>query len=64
MHLSILKVEKKVREKSRECHNPVVVLTLCSSCSFVVPAVFSVFSICVVMLALWSPSSIASHFAF
>ena len=33
-------------------------------CSFVVPALLSVFSICVVMLALWSPSSIAAHFAF
>ena len=33
-------------------------------CSFVVPALLSVSSICVVMLALWSPSSIAAHFAF
>ena len=33
-------------------------------CSFVVPALLSVFSICVVMLALWSTSSIAAHFAF
>ena len=34
-------------------------------CSFVVPALLSVFfSICVVMLALWSPSSIAAHFIF
>ena len=32
---------------------------------FVVPALLSVFlSICVVMLALWSPPSIAAHFAF
>ena len=31
--------------------------------SFVVPALLF-FSICVVMLALWSPSSIAAHFAF
>ena len=38
-----------------------VVLTLFS---FVVPALLSVFSICVVMLALWSPSSIAAHFDF
>ena len=32
---------------------------------FVVPALLSVFfSICVVMLAFWSPSIIAAHFAF
>ena len=32
---------------------------------FVVPALLSLFlSICVVMLALWSPPSIAAHFAF
>ena len=33
-------------------------------CSFVIPLLFSVFSTCVVMLALWSPSSIAAHFSF
>ena len=33
-------------------------------CSFVVPALLSVYSLCVVMLTLWSPSSIAGHFAF
>ena len=34
-------------------------------CSFVVPALLTVFfSICVVMLALWSPSSIDVNFAF
>ena len=32
--------------------------------SFVVPALLFVFCICVMMLALWSPSSIAAHFAF
>ena len=41
---------------------PGVVLILCS---FVVPALFSVFPLSrVVMLALWPPSSIAAHFAF
>ena len=34
-------------------------------CSFVVPHCFLFFfSICVMMLALWSPSSITAHFAF
>ena len=39
-----------------------VVLTLCS---FVVPALLSVFLLlCVVMLALWPSSSISAHFVF
>ena len=33
-------------------------------CSFMVPELLSIFSICVVMLALLSPSSIAADFAF
>ena len=33
-------------------------------CGFAVPALLSVISIRGVMLALWSPSSIAVHFAF
>ena len=32
-------------------------------CSLVVPALLSFFSICVLMLAFWSPST-AAHFAF
>ena len=39
---------------------PVFVLTVCS---FVLPALLSIFFL-YVMLALWSPSSIATHFAF
>ena len=31
---------------------------------FLLFVLFFFFSICVVMLALWSPSSIAAHFAF
>ena len=42
----------------------VLFLLFVANCSFVVPTLLSVFSICVVMLALWSPSSIAAHFAF
>ena len=50
-------------------HSKAVVLVLfllfVVLCSFVVPALLSVFfPIYVVMLALWSPSSIATHFAF
>ena len=42
-----------------------LVLLFVALCSFVVLVLLSVFfSICVVMLALWSPSSIATHFAF
>ena len=43
----------------------VLFLLFIALCSFVVPALRSVFFfICVVMLALWSPSSIAAHLAF
>ena len=51
----------------------VLFLLFVALCSFVVFALLSVFfcffvfffsSICVVTLALWSPSSIAAHFAF
>ena len=31
---------------------------------FLLIVALSVYSVCVVMLALWSPSSIATHFAF
>ena len=41
-----------------------LILLFVAISSFVVPALLSIFSICVVMLALWSPSSIAAHFAF
>ena len=42
----------------------VLFLLFVALCSFVVPVLLSVFSICVVRLELWSPSSIAAHFAF
>ena len=57
----------------------VLFLLFLALCSFVVPSFLSVFffffwfcfvlfvlffCVCVVMLALWSPSSIAAHFAF
>ena len=42
----------------------VLFLLFVALCSFVVPALLSIFFICVVMLALWLSSSIAAHFAF
>ena len=52
---------------STDCSTAVILvlfLLFVALCSFVVPALRSAFSVCVVMLALWSPSSIAAHFAF
>ena len=43
----------------------VLFLLFVALCSFVVSALLSVFfSRCVVLLTLWSPSSVATHFAF
>ena len=42
----------------------VLFLLFVALCSFVVPALHSFFSICVGLLALWSPSSTAAQFAF
>ena len=78
--IPVLKVALGLREKLAGCKsalNPQVIystdrskavvlesfLLFVALCSFVVPALLF-FPICVVMLALWSPSSIAVHFAF
>ena len=42
----------------------VLFLLFVALCSFVVPALLLICSMCDMMLALWSPSSIAAHFAF
>ena len=72
--ISVLRVASRPTVKLASCKcalNPLVVYStdrskaVLTPCSFVVPALLSVFfSICVVMLALWSPSSIAALFAF
>ena len=70
--VSVLRVASGPRVKLASCKsalNPPVVFSTDRSKAVVLVLVLlfvalSVFSVCVVMLALWSPSSTAAHFAF
>ena len=70
LYISVLRVASGPRVKLVSCKsalNPPVVYSTDRS-KAVVMVLFLLFvlffSVCVVMLALWSPSSIAAHFAF
>ena len=70
--ISVLRVASGPRVELASCKsalNPPVVFSTDRSKAvvlvlFILVVALSVFSVCVVMLALWSPSSVAAHFAF
>ena len=70
--VSVLRVASGPRVKLASCKsalNPTVIFSTDRSKAVVLVlallfVALSVFSVCVVMLALWSPSSTAAHFAF